>query len=564
MINPIIRKEVLSSLRTRKAIAMQAAFLIVAALLIWRHWPADGLQDSGALQARKILSVLAMGELAMVALFAPAFTAASLTSEREHNTLESLFFTGLRPWEIALGKITGSLSFLVLLVISGAPALALPFLLGGVSGTEVLAVVLILLLTAVYLGMIGLLLSSLMYRSYRAIIATYGVLLVVCFVFATPAWPVSRHLITQVPRPVGYVLYGIASLSPFEAMMSLVLPKSSYAVTLSHLPPQIDTFWKLFIPLSLLVIVIVTVVCLIKLRRPPQPPRPREGLKVVERGQGVTARSVIFLIDPRKRKRMIQWWQNPVLMKEFRTRPMLQAQWILRAIGACVILAIVLMIVMAVSVGVLAGQAMNMHESMGVAVAALIVVLLLLIGPAMTGGTVCGDLETGVWDLMRTTRLSSLRIVLGKFEAAVLPLLLLALSMLPALFILLYFDPALIWRYLRVMEVVGMAVLFVAVVGMFFSSIFKKTATATAWTYAVVITMGLASLLVLLDPEGFSDRLVNTVFLVNPVAVAMGAAGEPGLEQRGLLAGYLKIMGGTCAVLFAITVVRVLQLRRPD
>ncbi|HUU22984.1 MAG TPA: ABC transporter permease, partial [Phycisphaerae bacterium] len=155
--NPIIRKEVLSSLRTRKAVAMQAAFLLAAAVLIWRSWPADGLQDIGSQLSRRILSILAIGELALVGLFAPAFTAASLTSERERNTLESLFFTAMRPWEIALGKIVGSLGFLVLLVLSGVPALTAPFLLGGISGQEVLAIVGILLLTAIYTGMIGLL-----------------------------------------------------------------------------------------------------------------------------------------------------------------------------------------------------------------------------------------------------------------------------------------------------------------------------------------------------------------------------------------------------------------------
>ena len=63
----------------------------MTALLLWRNWPPEGLQDIGSQQARTILSILAIGQLAMVALFAPAFTAASLTSEQEKNTLESLF-----------------------------------------------------------------------------------------------------------------------------------------------------------------------------------------------------------------------------------------------------------------------------------------------------------------------------------------------------------------------------------------------------------------------------------------------------------------------------------------
>ena len=561
--NPIIRKEVLSSLRTRKAVIMQVAFLLIMAALVWRSWPADGLQDIGSQQARMIFATLAIGQLAMVAMFAPAFTAASLTAEAEHNTLDSLFCTRLRPWEIATGKMIGSLAFLILLVLSGVPALATAMLMGGITGRELLTVVAILLLTAVYMGMIGLLVSSMMHRSYRAMIVTYAILLVVCLLFAVPAWPVGAYLITrQSSAFMQGLLHCVSSLSPFEAMISLVLPDSTYAVGARGMP----AFWVTYIPLSALAIALLSAVCLVRLRRPPPPPRPREGLRVVERGR-VTVRTFMFVVDPRKRKKPIRWWQNPVLLKEFRTRPMMQAQWLLRATGICMIVAVLLMILVAVSVTALVHQRTDMIPAMVTAVAALMVLMLILVGPAITGGTICSDIESGVWDIMRTTKLSSFTIVSGKFQAAVLPLLLLTVSMTPALVILLYFvdgaaRTALWVNVPKVLYVVGMATLFVATAGMFFSSIFRRTATATTCTYALVIALGLVSLLVLLDPGGLSQRLVRSIFLLNPVAVAMGAAGAPGLAKYDLLAGHLKIMGAATAAMFLITVIRVVQLRR--
>ena len=75
ILNPIIHKEVLSSLRTRKAIVFQVLFLVVAAALVGLLWPDSGLQPIGGQQAKLILSVLAIGEVVLVALFAPAFTA---------------------------------------------------------------------------------------------------------------------------------------------------------------------------------------------------------------------------------------------------------------------------------------------------------------------------------------------------------------------------------------------------------------------------------------------------------------------------------------------------------
>ncbi len=558
--NPIIHKEVLAALRTRKAIVMQAALLLVAAGLIWLFWPADGLQDVGGQQARRILAVLAIGELVMVALFAPAFTAASLTSEKEHNTWESLYGTALKPWEIATGKIVGSLAFLVLIVLTGAVAMAAPLLLGGIELATVIGVLGVLLLTALYLGTIGLLVSSAANRSYRAIIITYAILLAVCLLLALPAWPVSNHLITRVADPGRTVLHYLASLSPLQAMLSLVLgDQSAYTARSAGLPP----YWLAFIPMSLGVIVLASAACLYRLRRPAAPPRPREKLKVVERGK-VTARSFLFIIDPRKRKKSIAWWMNPVLVKEFRTRPLLQAHTLLRMIGISAILAVVLMFFVSAGVSAMVQESGSAVDSMIMVVAALLILLLIVIGPAMTSSAICADRETGVWDLLRTTPLPSWRIVSGKFQAAIIPLLLLALATAPALAILLYFRPPLWPNVLGVLQVAGISVLFVATLGVFFSSLFERTPTATAWTYGVVATMGLVSLLAGLGGGIFSRRLVRAVFVVNPVAAALDAAGHPGMNDLRIASAHVPIMAGATVVLFAVTVVRVLQLQQPD
>lgn len=556
--NPIIRREVLLSLRTRKAVAMQAIFFVITAGLVWLHWSPEGLQDLNGQQAHQIFSILAIGELLMVAMFAPAFTAAALTSEKEHGTFESVFTTAMKPWEIATGKMVGSLAFLVLLVLSGAPALASPLMMGGLAGMDVVKCMGILLLTALYLGMIGLLISAVMHRSYRAVIVTYGVLGVILFLFAMPCWPISGHLIERGGPAWQAVLHMLASFSPLQAMLSVVWPQSTYATGAQNMPP----FWMLYLVTSSLGIVVTTIVCLAKLHRPVDPPRPRERLKVIERDGKITARSVMFVIDPRKRKSAIAWWQNPVLVKECRTRPMLQGQWLMRAFSACLIVSVVLMMLVVLSVATMVGEGNNMLTSMMAAVSAMVVVLVVLIGPAMSGGTICGDVESGVWDLMRTTRLSSWRIVSGKFQAAVIPMLLVVLAMLPALMILLYFDMNLLPNIIRVLQVVGMTVLLVTTAGMFFSSVFLRTSTATAWTYGLVVSLGLFALLVMLGQEKFSDRLVWIVYSVNPLTAVLDAAGHHAMQSFGLVKTYLQVTAVAAAAMTVVTVMRVVALRR--
>jgi len=399
-----------------------------------------------------------------------------------------------------------------------------------------------------------------MYRSYRAVIVTYVIVLVICFLSASPAWPISGNLMSRTGPGMQKLLHVIASVSPLQAMLSVVMPQSDYTVAAASMPP----YWQLFIPISILVTLITAAITLYKLHLPLTDPQQREKLKVIERGQ-ITARTFLFIVDPRKRKRMIRWWQNPMLMKEFRTRPMLQAQWLLRAVGLCLIVSVLLMILVSVSLGTfVAERGAVIYMMMMTVVGGLMVVLIMLIGPSLSGGTISADRESGIWSLMRTTRLSSWQIVSGKFQSSVIPLLLFALATLPALLILLWFNVNLWQNMVRVCYIIGMTILVVCTTGMFFSSIFARTATATAWTYAVVLGIGLANLLVLLGEELLPHRLIETIFLVNPVAGAMDAAGHPSMQKYDLWATHLKIMALSTIAMFAVTIVRVHQLRRPE
>ncbi|NQU76498.1 MAG: ABC transporter permease subunit [Planctomycetes bacterium] len=557
MTNPILRKEVLTSLRTRKALGMQVVYLAVLIALVFVNWPDRGLQSIGGNQAQQLLTVLGVGQLLLIAMFAPAFTSTTLTYEKERNTFESLFTTPLRPWELTFGKMAGSLTFLLVLVLMGAPVLASLLLLGGVTGTQILAVLGILVITCLYLGAIGLLVSAVMHRSYRSIIVTYAILLVVCILAPMPAWPISGNMIQRAGPAGSKLIHVIASLSPLQAMLSLVVPDGEFTSGAAGMP----AFWQLYLILASLMFVAVTAYLFFKLHRPVAPPRPRERLKVVERGQ-ISARSFFFLFDPAKRKPMIRWWQNPVAIKEFRTRPMLQIQWLLRMASICLMVSIALMGVVTVVVSTRVAEGISLVSKMVAVVAVLQVVLIVLIGPAMSAGSICADRETSVWDLMRASRLRSWTIVVGKLQASIVPLILLVAAMTPALLILTYFAGGL-WPYIiRSLGVIGVTTVFVVVLGMFFSSLCSRTSAATAWTYGVVVVLSIVTMIVLLGGSILNASLVRAVFLPNPVAAVLDAAGVPSFQQYNLFVSHIRLMAVVACVLFAITVVRVWHLCR--
>jgi len=382
-----------------------------------------------------------------------------------------------------------------------------------------------------------------------------------------------RNLIRQCDLLQG-PLTVLAALSPLEAMISVVWPGSDFDLGATFMP----SFWVLHIPLAIGVVLAVAAFTVYRLSRPLAPPRPRERLRVIERDGKVTARDFMFLVDPRKRKKMISWWQNPILIKEFRTRPMLQTHRLIRAAIVCLIASFVLMVAVLGVASALMGEegtrtsmqggkpveTIAMIPAICTAIGALMVVVIILIGPAAASGAISSDRETGVWELVRSTRMSSWRIASGKFQASIIPLLLIIGAMLPSLAVLLYVEPTVLPNVLQMLAVVGMAIFFVSTAGTFFSSLFSRTSTATAWTYGLVISLGLLSLLTLLGEEKFSDRFVRIIFLVNPVAAVMDAAGNERMQKFSLVAEHLKIMGAASLGMFAVTVARIFDLRRPD
>lgn len=561
MSNPILRKEVLTSLRSPRTLAMSAAFLLGNLVIIWALWPDRGLQSLEADQARTLLAVLAAGQLLLVAMFAPAMTASALTIEKERNTFESLLATRLRPREIVLGKMAGSLTFLLVLVGLGSPMLASLLLLGGVGIGQILAAEGVLVVTALFTGSVGLLISARSRRSYRAVIFTYAVLLVLCVVVALPKWLAGGRLMFAGGVTSARVLHVLVSISPLQAMLSAIRPDLPCRQTVGLWPS-----WAMYLVIAAGMVALASATIFHTLAEPFAPPRPRERLKVVERNKVLTARSMFFLLffDPARRKPMTRRWQNPVAVKEFRTRPLLQPHWLLRAASLCAVISILLMLLVTLTVSSLVQQGSSQVGRMLSVVAALQVLAIALLGPALAAGSICGDRESGVWDLMRTSKLRSLTIVSGKAQAAIIPLLLLIAAVLPGQLILAYFGPGLAPRIVRVLTVVALTSVFTVALGMFFSAATSRTSRATAWTYAVIAAITVLSLLALAAGDIFSAEVLRAVFTVNPVAAALDAAGEPSFQQYAIYEPFLVVMSVATVVLLSASAGLVWRLRQPD
>ena len=96
----------------------------------------------------------------------PGISAGSVAGERDRQTLVPLQVTMLGPIQIFFGKVFASSSFLLLLLVGSAPILAVPFLVGGISLTQIVLSLLSLLV-------IGFLASVLIeYQQHLSALAT--------------------------------------------------------------------------------------------------------------------------------------------------------------------------------------------------------------------------------------------------------------------------------------------------------------------------------------------------------------------------------------------------------
>lgn len=132
----------------------------------------------------QLFSALGTGAVLLLTFITPALTAGTVSGERERRTLDLLLVTRASPFGLAAGKLTGSLSYVLFLLVASLPVFALVYLFGGVPAIYLIMVLAVAAVTALANASLGLLLSALLRRTIVASVIAY--LLVLLLVFGLP------------------------------------------------------------------------------------------------------------------------------------------------------------------------------------------------------------------------------------------------------------------------------------------------------------------------------------------------------------------------------------------
>lgn len=182
-INPVYRQESRVSARSFRLplIILSCNSLLALVALLDMYSMVTQVKATAEIQYSSFLSLYIFGaaiEFAMLLLIVPALTAGSISGERERQTLNLLLTTRMTPADIVLGKLMSCLSTVFLLVVSSFPILALVFVYGGVTGRDILLLLVSFGSTALLAGSIGICCSSVFKRTTIATAVSYCTLAV--------------------------------------------------------------------------------------------------------------------------------------------------------------------------------------------------------------------------------------------------------------------------------------------------------------------------------------------------------------------------------------------------
>ncbi len=226
--NPILVKELRSRLRGGRVYLILTGYLLglgvvcYGILHIAQAQAASGMQILSAHVGQGLFAVLALAEMVLITFLTPAVTAGAISSEREQLTYDLLVATPLRPGSILVGKLVAALSYVLLLIFTAVPLGSLVLVFGGVAPGDLLKALLLLLLTALTVGMLGLFCSAMAKRTLRATIMAYVIILTLV---ASSYFAVMLRNVMPLPGATPTTSL-ILVTNPFSAMASIIVGNS--------------------------------------------------------------------------------------------------------------------------------------------------------------------------------------------------------------------------------------------------------------------------------------------------------------------------------------------------
>jgi ABC-type transport system involved in multi-copper enzyme maturation permease subunit len=552
MLNPIVQRELVAVLRTRRMLVVQCVLICVFTLLVLVRWPSESRVAMSGARPQQVFRLFGYGLLATLLLLLPVFPATNIVREKNQGTLALLLNTPLGPWRIYIGKLLTVLGLAGIVLALSLPAAAACYALGGLSlTTEFPRVYAVLALAAVECAAIGLCVSSFSNSVDGAVRWTYGSVLFLSVLSLGPHqfFQGSEGLLADLGD-------SLRCLSPFTAMMSVL---GAGDLTGQGLISSGGVLQRFVID-TLAITGTAALFTISRLNHRIFDRSRAQGQISNDQSLAVRIlRRLIFVVDPQRRSRGIGFFINPVMIKEFRCRRFGRLHWLLRLIAVCAILSLAL--TYATTMGSLDWEV----TTIGSIMVLMQVALLVLITPSLTAGLISGEIESGGWPLLTMTPLSVYRILWGKLLSVILTLGLVLCATLPGYVVMVYIEPGMRGQVERVVFCLAATAVFAMLLSAAVGSLFRRTAPATAAAYGAMLTVCAGPLLIWMGQDApFGHGTVQSALVINPVAAALSVIRTAGFQEYDLIPANWWFLGIASVLSLVVLVARTRRLSKPQ
>lgn len=240
MLNPVLRREMRTSLRTWKiymSIALHIFIISAAAgIFLWVNINNSYYYGFNPQILVGLYIVMVSFQFMLVLITTPALTAGSISSEREKQTLDLLLITKMSPISIILGKLMSCLGIVILMIIGTLPVFAVIFYFGGISFFSLIGITLFLLSISCVIGSISILMSSIFKKTTAAMVIVYILIGFLCFgtFVIMMLYGMISYSITQKP-PSMLMLEIVGGANPAIAFGSIIFKQMSTGNILNYM-----------------------------------------------------------------------------------------------------------------------------------------------------------------------------------------------------------------------------------------------------------------------------------------------------------------------------------------
>ena len=572
MQNPIFIREFSSVARAWKTRLIIALYLLILAGLLLILWPTGGVQSVVTEGAKKIFAIFFSVNLALLLLMIPAFSAGTITVERERGTYPALFTTLLTPFEILTGKLGAAAAMIVIMTLLSMPLAAICALAGGVDAVFMLKIMTLLMATALSYGILGLACSSVCGHTTSAVLLNY----VLVLLFAGATWLPAALLSNLLPNLNG-MFQAIRSFSPFDAMLYLLYP-DTYKLTMSTDGGSGLSPFAVFLIAALVMAVLALLVFRWNMLRPEIRSRKYRGQVYTDTKKALKRKLTFpfYLLDPLKRKKPIGRFSNPIFVAEMRSKLFANTNFVVRTMSIIFIL----------SLGILTLLAFQMGEEIHAGSVRLVAIvfqigIVALLAPGVSSGLITDEITAGTFDALRMTPVSPFTLIFGKLKATFFYAMIFLISSVFILLAMAYLEPAscfpemsvtepgyfpALWKKMTTEEgwfasfcetyhTIGIWVVILLIstttfltAGLVCSAFARSTPQATVGAYAITGLICLVSLIPVPLAEKFSHSMSFFLLSFNPIAAAMQITG-------GSFANYPSLWLHNIVVLLILNVV---------